>query len=148
MSLDLAPVRAAIAAVVDRVPEILTVAAEEHRDYPLSSLPLAMIWRDVMTTPGVGEPQGELGNLMRTFNWQIRVFVKLDDDVATQLLVDRITIGLVEQFAADPFLQASGTPVVDQAALTQITPQPVLDVEPALFLIEASLDTVITWTGG
>ncbi len=146
MPLDLTPVRTTIAGIVDTIPELTRVLDHEERAYALSDLPVAMVWRDETTLLQLGDPEGPFGQLTRVFTWKIRCWLRLDNDAAAQAQIDVITIRLIEAFALSANIAALQAVGVDWPNLTLQTADAVTDLAQPVVLVEATLETPISWT--
>lgn len=148
--IDLAAVRAGIAAVLDGIPELRRVVPLESPGENYNNLPCAFIHRGTISRLPLslfGEQTGSftgLGSNSQLVEWDISIYATLEGYSSSQELDDVFAARLIDAFDANRLIDPNGPGVVDVAKLHQLTAFTQLEDNPALWVTQALVNTLIT----
>lgn len=148
--IDLASVRAGIANILEAIPEIKRVNPLEAPGENVNNLPCAYVHRGTISRnpltlfgEGVG-PFQVLGGNDQLIEWDIAIYATLNGYQSAQELDDVFAARLIDAFDANRLIDPNGPGVVDVAKLHQVTAFQQLDDNPALWVTQALVNTLIT----
>lgn len=140
MSVDLAGIRAKIAAVLTAMGDFKVVDPYEMTSRTDADMPLAQVWRSTATEPDVNQPQPEFLSFGFSFTWEIRCYIPLDQDEVSQTLGDSLTLSLFDAFN-DPANLLAVSGLVDEWRLESVEPIPIVDIERPVLMLLGTLRT-------
>jgi hypothetical protein len=146
--ISLPDVRNGIAAILEGVPELRRVNPLEQPGENVNNLPCAYVHRGTINRPPItlfGEGVGleGLGQNSQLVEWDISIYAALNGYGSAQELDDVFAARLIDAFDGNRLIDPNGPGVVDVSKLHQLTAFTQLEDNPALWVTQALVNTLI-----
>lgn len=146
--ISLPDVRSGIAAILEQIPELKRVNPLEAPGENVNNLPCAYVHRGTIQRPpltlfGEGVGLEGLGQNSQLVEWDISIYAALNGYASAQELDDLLAARLIAVFDGNRLIDPNGPGVVDVSKLHQLTAFTQLEDNPALWVTQALVNTLI-----